>query len=206
MKEEKTPNDNAPQITEEDMLRLAREANNIQRQLPNELTICGKKWKLRPISMKQSLEISNLAFDAVAIQEEVQKEGLSARKMKRLNAKLHKLAAKMAANYVLGRRLRWIPFAYAYMWRKIYNQSEEVSATINSEQTLRGKDKDFYLANLENLKFQLVLSMRQVGEAAEEMRKRKESADSMLGEDALPKKEEGNKSGVHSKRPRTTKR
>lgn len=198
--------ENIPNISEEDMLRLAREANNIQRQLPNELSICGNTWKLRPISMKQSLEISNLAFDAVAIQEEVQKEGLSAQKMKRLNARLHKLAAKMAANYVLGRRLRWVPFMYAYMWRRIYNQPEEVSATINAQKTLRGEEKDFYLANLECLKLQLVLSMKQVGEAAEEMRKRKESADSMLDEDALPKKAEGNKSGVRSKRPRTTKK
>ena len=198
-KENKTP-----KISEEDMLRLAREANNVQRQLPNELFICGKKWKLRPISMKQSLEISNLAFDAVAIQEDVQKEGLSARKMKRLNARLHKLAAKMAANYVLGRRLRWIPFAYAYMWRKIWKEPEEVSATINAQKTVKGDEKDFYLANLECLKLQLVLSMRQVGEAAEEMRKRKESANSMLDEDAL--KKEDSKSGVRSKRPRTTKK
>ena len=181
-------------ITEDDMLRLAREANRVERMQPSrQITICGKVWTMRPITMRQSAKIRNLAFDAVAIQEEVQKEGLSARRMKRLNTKLSQLGAKMAAYHLVGRRQYFIPFYYAYMWRKVYNQSEEVSSTINLIKTNEGAKEGFYFANLECLKYQLVLSMRQVGEAADEMRKRKESADSMLDEDALPKKEEDNK-------------
>lgn len=188
------------------MLRLARTANAVSRKAGMNIEINGKQWPLRPINMKQGKLISDLSFDAVSIQEEVQKEGLSARKMKRLNGKLRKLGAKMAAHYVVGYKRLWWPFYYAYMWRKIYNSPEEVSATINLQKNAEGDERNFYLANLECLKLQLVLSMRQVGEAADEMRKRKESADSMLDEDALPKKAEDSKSAARSKRQRTTKR
>ena len=208
MKEEsktKNASDSKP-LSDADMLRLAREANAVSRKIGTSVDILGKTWKLRPIHMKQGKMISDLSFDAVAIQEEVQKEGLSARKMKRLNGRLRRLGAKMAAHYVVGYKRLWWPFYYAYMWRKIYNQPEEVSATINLHKNADGQERNFYLANLECLKLQLVLSMRQVGEAAEEMRKRKESADFMLDEDALPKKAEDSKSGVRSKPRRTTRR
>lgn len=201
--EERIQNEN---LSEAEWLKLSQEANKIQRGVPRSIPICGKTWKLRPISMKQGLEISNLAFEATYIQEEASKEDISKRKLLKLNRKLRQLAAKQAAHYVLGRKLWKIPFVYSYMWRKIFNNPEEVSATINSTVTVGGNDKDFYIANLENLKFQLVLSMRQVGEAVKQMQERKESTENMLEEDALPKKEEGSKSGAHSKRPRTTKR
>lgn len=208
MSEEKQKHNetSAPQLSEADMLRMARQANAVSRRQGTSIDVNGKKWPLRPISMKQGKLISDLSFEAVAIQEKVQEKGLSARKMKRLNGRLRKLGAKMAAHYVVGMKRRWWPFYYAYMWRKIYNEPEEVSATINLHKNAEGDERNFYLANLECLKLQLVLSMRQVGEAAEEMRKRKESADSMLDEDALPKKAEDSKSGVRSKRPRTTKK
>lgn len=193
--------------TEQEMFRMARDANRVQRQIPStELEICGKKWQLRPITMKQGAEIANYAFDAVEIQDAVKQEGLSAEEMKRLNIKLRKLPAKMAAHYVLG-RLRWFkPFAFARMWRKIWNQPEEVSATINTTKALGRAEETFYTANLQCLVNQLALSMRQVGESVKKMQERKESAESMLEEDASPKKEEGSKSAVPSKRPRTTKR
>ena len=204
MKEESTKS--AGELNDAEMLRMAREANAINRKLGTSIEILGNRWPLRPISMKQGKLISDLSFEAVAIQEEVQKEGLSARKMKRLNGRLRKLGAKMAAHYVVGMRRRWWPFYYTYMWRKIYNQPEEVSATINLQKNAEGEERNFYLANLECLKLQLVLSMRQVGESVKQMQERKESAESMLDEDALPKKAEDSKSGVRSKRPRTTKR
>lgn len=188
------------------MLRMARQANAVSRKKGSTIEILGKTWTLRPINMKQGKLISDLSFDAVAIQEQVQKEGLSARKMKRLNGRLRRLAAKMAAHYVVGYKRLWWPFYYAYMWRKIYNQPEEVSATINLQKNAEGDERNFYLANLECLKLQLVLSMRQVGESVKQMQERKESAESMLDEDALPKKEEDYKSGARSKHHRTTKR
>lgn len=194
------------ELSEEEMLRMARQANAASRKEATIIEINGKKWSLRPINMKQGKLISDLSFDAVAIQEELQKEGLSARKMKRLNGRLRKLGAKMAAHYIVGMKRRLWPFYYAYMWRKLYNESEEVSATINLQRNAEGQERNFYLANLECLKFQLVLSMRQVGESVKQKQEREESAENMLDEDALPKKEEGSKYPARSKRPRTTKR
>lgn len=191
------------ELSDMELLKMAREANAISRKANASVEVDGVKWPLRPINMKQGKLISDLSFDAVAIQEEVQKEGLSARKMKRLNGKLRKLGAKMAAHYVVGYKRLWWPFYYAYMWRKLYNLSEEVSATINLRKNAEGNERNFYLANLECLKLQLVLSMRQVGEVSEEMQKRKESAGHMVSEDL---KKEDSKSGAPSKHRRTTKK
>ena len=99
-------------------------------------------------------------------------------------AKIRKAYAKKAAHRVLGKRLWLIPGMFAWMWRRIYNESEKVSATLNSEEAI-GENKNFYLANLG--------SSKRVGEAVKQLQERKESATSMLDEDASPKKEEGSK-------------
>lgn len=187
------------------MLDLAVKANAVQRGVPEKIAIGGKVWRQRRISQRQAVKISNLDFDAIYYQREMQKEGISRRQAKRLNTKYRQVAAKKAAHYVLGRWLWLVPFVYALTWRWIYNQSEEVSATINSAQMVGGRDKDFYLANLGCSKYQLVLSTKQVGESVKQMQERKESTESMLDEDALPKKEEDSKSAAHSK-PRPTTR
>ncbi len=188
------------------MLDLAMKANAVQRGVPEKIAIGGKIWRQRRISQRQAAKISNLDFDAIFYQREMQKEGISHRKSKQLNTKYRQVAAKKAAHYVLGRWLWLIPFVYAVTWRWIYNHSEEVSATINSAQMMGGRDKDFYLANLGCSKYQLVLSTKQVGESVKQMQERKESAESMLDEDALPKKAEDSKSAALSKHRPTTKK
>lgn len=188
------------------MLDMLTGADKIRRGMPDRMPICGRIWRLRPINMKQGERISGLAFDALYLQKEAKKEGIGRRKAKRINRKIRQLGAKQAAHHVLGRRLYMIPFAYAITWRWIYHREEEVSATINTARNLYGKDKDFFIANLENLKLQLALSMRQVGEAVKQMQNRKESAEGMLDEDASPKKAADSKSGVRSRSARTTKR
>ncbi|MCM1250268.1 MAG: hypothetical protein NC209_03865 [Alistipes sp.] len=187
------------------MFDLAVKANAVQRGIPEKMAIGGKIWRQRRISQRQAVKISNLDFDAIYYQREMQKEGISRRMAKRLNTKFRQIAAKKAAHYVLGQWLWLVPFFYALTWRWIYNQSEEVSATINSAQMVGGRDKDFYLANLGCSKYQLVLSTKQVGESVKQMQERKESAENMLDEDASPKKAEGSKSAAHSK-PRPTTR
>ena len=103
-----------------------------------------------------------------------------------MNGKIRKAYAKKAAHKVLGRFLRWIPFAYSYMWRKIYHSSEQVSATINSSEVI-GENKVFFLANLGSSKQALALSMNQVGKAIEQRIKRGESAENMVEQDGLEK-------------------
>lgn len=193
-------------MEESAMLDLAAKANAIQRGVQERIAINGKVWRQRRISQRQAVKIANLDFDALYYQREMQKEGISRRKAARLNTKFRQVSAKKAAHYVLGRWLWLIPFAHAVMWRWIYNHSEEVSATINTMQLAGGRDKDFYLANLEVSKYQLVLSMKQVGEAVKQTQERRESAESMLDEDASPKKEADNKPEARSRAARTTKR
>lgn len=188
------------------MLDLAMKANDVQRGVPERIAISGKIWRQRRISQRQAVKISNLDFDAIYYQREMQEEGVGRRMAKRLNTKYRQVAAKKAAHYVLGRWLWLVPFFYAFTWRWIYNHSEEVSATINSAQMVGGRDKDFYLANLGCSKYQLVLSTKQVGESVKQMQERKESTENMLDEDALPKKAEDSKSAARSKHRPTTRK
>jgi len=196
-----------PELTmdEQAMLGLLVEANALQRGRSERVVIDGKVWHIRPTSQKQNLKMLNLDFDIRYWQKELKNDDVSRREAKRLNAKIRKAYAKKAAHKVLGKRLWLIPFAFALTWRRIYNESEKVSATINSDEAI-GENKNFYLANLGSSKRALVLSTMQVGEAGRQLQERKASAESMLDEDASPKKEEDSKSAVRSNARRTTRR
>jgi len=195
----------APDLTldEQAMLCLLVEANALQRGKSDRIVIDGKEWHIRPTSQRQNLKMLNLDFDIRYWQGELKDEHISRMKAKRLNSRIRKAYAKKAAHKVLGKRLWLVPFAFSFMWRRIYNESEKVSATINSEETI-GENKNFYLANLGSSKRALVLSTMQVGEADRQLQERKASSESMLDEDASPK--EDSKSAARSNAQRTTKR
>ena len=186
-------------MDEEAIERLLTEAQFVRRGRNILVTIDGKTWHIRPTSQAQNQKMADMDFDVMYWQRQL-KEAQDAKTAKRLNAKIRKAYAKKAAHKVLGMWLRWVPFLYAIMWRRIYNNSEAVSATINATEAI-GENKVFYLANLGSSKQALVLSMNQVGEAIEQRTKRGESAESMVEKDALPKKEDS-KSGASSKAPR----
>lgn len=190
-------------MDEEAIERLLTEAQFIRRGRNILVSIDGKTWHIRPTSQAQNQIMADMDFDVMYWQRQL-KEAQDAKAAKRLNAKIRKAYAKKAAHKVLGMWLRWVPLLYAIMWRRIYNSSEAVSATINATETV-GENKFFYLANLGSSKHQLVLSTNQVGEAIEQRTKRGESAESMVKKDALPKKED-NKSEVPSNAPRTTRK
>lgn len=191
-------------IDEAAQMQLLAEANAIERGgIADVIVIDGKPWHIRPTSMRQNLKMQNLDYDVMFWQRQL-KEAKNARQAKRINAKMRKAYAKKAAHKVLGKRLWLVPFLYKIMWRRIYNNSEKVSATINSTETV-GENKVFSLANLGSSKQALALSMMQVGEAVKERTQRGESAESMVGRDGLPKKED-NKSEAPSNARRTTKR
>lgn len=190
-------------MDEEAIERLLTEAQFVRRGRNILVTIDGKTWHIRPTSQAQNQKMADMDFDVMYWQRQL-KEAQDAKTAKRLNAKIRKAYAKKAAHKVLGMWLRWVPFLYAIMWRRIYNSSEAVSATINATEAI-GENKVFYLANLGSSKQALVLSMNQVGEAIEQRTKRGESAESMVKKDALPKKEDS-KSGASSNAPRTTRK
>lgn len=180
-------------LDEQAMLSLLAEANALQRGKGQKIVIDGKVWHARPTSQRQNLKMLNLDYDVLYWQNELKSEGISRRKAKRLNAKIRKAYAKKAAHKVLGKRLWLIPFAFALTWRRIYNASEQVSATLNSDEALMSENQVFYLANLGSSKQALGRSTIQVGNADKQMQERKASAESMLDEDASPKKAEDSK-------------
>lgn len=190
-------------MDEEAIERLLTEAQFVRKGRNILVVIDGKTWHIRPTSQAQNQKMADMDFDVMYWQRQL-KEAQDAKTAKRLNAKIRKAYAKKAAHKVLGMWLRWVPFLYAIMWRRIYNSSEAVSATINATEAI-GENKVFYLANLGSSKQALVLSTNQVGEAIEQRTKRGESAESMVEKDALPKKEDS-KSGASSKAPRTTRK
>ncbi len=180
-------------LDEQAMLSMLAEANALQRGKGQKIVIDGKVWHIRPTSQRQNLKMLNHDYDILYWQNELKDENVSRRKAKRLNAKIRKAYAKKAAHKVLGMWLWLIPFAFALTWRRIYNASEQVSATLNSEEAMMSENQGFYLANLGSSRRALVLSTMQVGKAVEQLQERKASAESMLDEDALPKKEEDSK-------------
>ena len=177
-------------LDEQAMLSLLAEANALQRGKRERVAIDGKVWHVRPTSQRQNLKMLNLDYDVLYWQKELKSEGMSRRKAKRLNAKIRKAYAKKAAHKVLGKWLWLIPFAFALTWRRIYNESEKVSATLNSEEAVMSENQVFYLANLGSSKRVLATSITQVGNAQEQRIQRMESAESMVKRDGLPKKED----------------
>lgn len=180
-------------LDEQAMLSLLAEANALQRGKGQKIVIDGKVWHIRKTGMMQNQIMLNHDFDILYWQKELKKEGISRQKAKRLSTKIRKAYAKKAAHKVLGKWLWLIPFAFALTWRRIYIASEQVSATLNSEEALMSENQVFYLANLGSSKQALGRSTIQVGNADKQMQERKASAESMLDEDALPKKEEGSR-------------
>lgn len=190
-------------MDEEAMERLLTEAQFVRQGRNIAVQIDGKQWHIRPTSQAQNQLMADLDFDIMYWQKRI-KTAETAKEAKRLNAKIRKAYARKAAHKVLGMWLRWMPFLYMIMWRRIYHSSEAVSATINATEAI-GENKVFYFANLGSSKQTLVLSMNQVGEVVNQRTQRGESAESMAEADGLPKKEDS-KSSQRSKAPRTTRR
>lgn len=203
MEKEEDKNNTEFTMDEEAQIKLLMDANALHRGVGDSITIDNKKWKLRATSQRQNALMLNLDYDVMYWQEQI-KTCQTAKKAKQYNTKIRKAYAKKAAHKVLGKKLWLIPFVLALTWRRIYNCSEKVSATINATEIL-GENKVFYLANLGSSKQALALSMNRVGESIKQRIQRGESAENMAEQDALPKKED-NKSKAPSRGHRTTKR
>lgn len=193
------------QSATQEQMWLYEQKEEIRRGSPQRVSILGKTYTLYPITNCIDAKIAGLAYDALFYEREARREGISRREAKRLNKKMRQIPAKIAAYYKLGRWAHRIPLAHAVYWRAIWRRSEEVSATINTK-CAAGSDKDFFLANSEIIKYLLALSMRGVGESVRQMLERKESAESMLAEDASPKKVEDSKSDAPSRKARKTRK
>ena len=91
--------DNKTTTNEEELLKMAEIGNSINRGKLRSVDINGKRYRF--------------------YQEQMNSEK-DPKKAKKLNLEFRKIPAKMAAHYLLGRRLRYVPLLYWITWRRLY--------------------------------------------------------------------------------------
>lgn len=160
---------------------------HIKQSFPRVVAVGDKVYSVKQISKKVRERIHSLELEAYALSGK-QKEEMPVRKAKKIQKKLDRLHAKTAAYYLLGNRALFVPFAFSLMWRRLMLRNEEHSATINNT-ALNDEEVGFSLANWENTKHQLALSMKPVGDGVREMLKRWRAAEAQVAEDATKRKE-----------------
>lgn len=189
-------------MSAEERARLVAAKEHVRRQLPRVVSAGGRLYAVRQVSKAVRARINALELEAFALSGR-QKEPMPLKKAKAIQRKLDVLHAKTAAYYLLGNRALFFPPAFAFTWRRLMLRPEEVIAAIN-DAAVNDEEVGFYLANWENTKRQLALSMRPIGQGVELMLQRWEAAASQASRDATAK--EGRPSGVSSGKARTAKR
>lgn len=169
---------------------LLEGSNQVQSGAPCIIEVQGKKIKVKQISQKVALKIRNLEKEVLVLEKEAKGE-ITLKRAKAIDKKMYTLHSKTAAYYLLGNWALFVPFLWALTWRKLFRKTNEITFAIN-DAGANNKDVNFFVANWQITKVQLALSTRLVGEGIKQWQERMESAESMLVEDALPKKE-GNK-------------
>lgn len=169
----------------EDMLRGSEE---IRTSAPTIIEVQGKRYKVRQVSMRAKYKIKNLESEVLALEHEAKGE-ITLKRAKQINKKLYSLHSKTAAYYLLGNLAFFIPFLWSLTWRWLNHKTSEVTFAINNVGT-SNEDINFFLANWQITKVQLALSTKLVGEGIKQYQERMESAENMLVEDALPKKQD----------------
>jgi hypothetical protein len=161
-------------------------AEQVQSSAPCTVNIQGRSYKVKQISQKVALKIRNLEKEILVLDKESQGE-LTLSRAKKIDEKMYTLHSKTAAYYLLGNWALFVPFLWALTWRWLFHKTNEVTFGINNAGS-NHKDINFYMANWQITKVQLALSTKSVGEGIKQWQERMESAESMLAEDALPKK------------------
>lgn len=165
-------------------------ANKVQTGAPCTINVRGKKYKVRQISQKIELCIRNLEKEVLMLEREA-KDEITLKRAKAIDKKMYTLHSKMAAYYLLGNWALVVPFLFALTWRWLFRKTNEVTFAINNAGS-NNQDVNFFYANWQITKARLALSTMLVGNGVSQWQERMESAENMLDEDALPKKE-GNK-------------
>lgn len=160
----------------------------IQSGAPCEIEICGKTYKVRQISQKVAYKISCLEKEVLMLEDEAQ-GAITLSRAKAIEKKIYSLHSKTAAYYLLGNWALFVPFLWAITWRRLFRQTNEITFGINNAGA-NHRDINFFLANWQVTKARLALSTMLVGNGINQQQERMESAESMLEQDALPKKED----------------
>lgn len=179
------------ELTDEELDRMVAAKEHIKHHFPRVIAVGGKTYKVRQIGKQVRMKIHMLELEAYALSGR-QKEAMPLRKAKKIQRKLDTLHAKTAAYYLLGNRALFVPFLFAVTWRRLMLRYEEHTAKIN-DTALNDEEVGFCLANWENTKHQLALSMRPIGDGVRETLKRWRAAEAQAAEDATKKNPEGSK-------------
>lgn len=166
----------------EDIEKLLEKEQEIVHRAPCSIEVNGKVYFVRQISNKVRSKIADLEKEAFFLEKQ-SSEGLALRKAKRVDRKLRSLHAKTAAYYLLNNWALFVPFLWAVKWRLLDLKGSEYTFRIN-EAGMHNKGLDFFLANWQITKAQLVLSTRLVGEGLKKYQERMESVENMLEKDA----------------------
>lgn len=167
---------------------LSEGANKVQSKLPCDVVVKNKRYKVKQVSQKVELCIRNLEKEVLVLEREAKGE-ITLKRAKAIDKKMYTLHSKMAAYYLLGNWALFVPFLWAITWRWLFRKTNEVTFAINNAGS-NNPDVNFSFANWQITKARLVLSTMMVGEGVKQWQERTESAESMLDEDALPKKED----------------
>lgn len=184
-------NNKPKELTEEEMTRMLQAEQQIQQKFPTEITVDGKKYKVKQISKGVGARITRLELEAYFLSGK-QKDAKNLRQAKKIQKKLDVLHAKTAAYYLLGNKAVTQPWRYWRLWRKLMMRPEEHCARIN-DTGANNPNINFSSANWDITKIRLALSMRPIGDGVRETLKRWESASQQVKEDATKKKEEASK-------------
>ena len=189
--------------TEEQIQMLASE-RAIRNGAPCTVVVEDKVYNVKDVPNIIKRKIYDLELEALILEREAQ-EAIKLRRAKQISKKLRTLHSKTAAYYILGLKAIFVPFAFAIYWRILDCRTSEHTFKIN-QAGMQGESINFSFANWQITKAQLALSTKLVGDGIKQYQERMESAESMLDEDASPKKAEDDKSAVSSSQRRTTKR
>lgn len=176
------------ELTDEELDRMVAAKEHIKHGFPRVITVAGKTYTVKQIGKWIRMRIHTLELEAYTLSGK-QKEAMPLRTAKKIQRKLDTLHAKTAAYYLLGNKALYIPFLFALKWRSLMLRYEEHTATINNA-ALNDEEVGFSLANWENTKRQLALSMKPIGEGVRETLKRWRAAEAQAAEDATPEKED----------------
>lgn len=180
-------NERPQDLTDEELNRMVAAKEHIKHSFPRIICVGDKVYSVKQVSKKVRERIHSLELEAYVLSGK-QKEAMPLKRAKKIQRKLDTLHAKTAAYYLLGNRALFVPLLFAVTWRKLMLRSEEHTLQINNA-ALNDEEVGFSLANWENTKHQLALSMKPIGDGVRDMLKRWRASEAQVAEDAMKKKE-----------------
>lgn len=190
--------------TTEEQIQMLAEERAARIGAPCPVVVGNKVYNVKDVPNIIKRKIYDLELESLILEREAKGE-IKLRRAKKIARKLRTLHSKTAAYYILGLKSLFVPFLFRIYWRILDCRTSEHTFKIN-QAGMQGESINFFYANWQITKAQLALSTKLVGDGIKQYQERMESAESMLVEDALPKKAEGDKSAASLKARRTTKK